>query len=124
MKNTNKDTSWLEKRLKELGKKNYELADVLGLQHNKISQIKAGSYNFQPEHLSSVAEFLNFDKGAFIDFIAGKIDQQKLWDTQPIILTDQDRAILNAVKTATGLQKQNENNTDSPKQVQVSDKER
>lgn len=39
-------------------------------------------------------------------------------------ITDQDRAILKAVKSVAGLQKQAEGNPDSPKQVQVSDKER
>lgn len=39
-------------------------------------------------------------------------------------ITDQDRAILRAVKSVTGIQKQTESNPDSSKQVQVSDKER
>lgn len=98
--NNEKKYQWLERRLAELGKRNYELADYLGLQHNKISQIKAGAYNFQLEHLSSVAEFLKFDKAAFLDFIAGKITEDQLWNTKPPIkISDTDLALLNAVKS-------------------------
>ena len=39
-------------------------------------------------------------------------------------ITDQDRAILKAVKSVAGLQKQAESNPDTTKQVPVSDKER
>ena len=39
-------------------------------------------------------------------------------------ITDQDRAILKAVKSVAGLQKQAESNPDTTKQVQISDKER
>lgn len=98
--NNEKKYQWLERRLAELGKRNYELADCLGIQHNKISQIKAGAYNFQPEHLSSVAEFLEFDKAAFLDFIAGKITEEQLWNIKPPVkISDTDLALLNAVKS-------------------------
>lgn len=39
-------------------------------------------------------------------------------------ITDQDRAILQAVKSVAGIQKQTESNPDSTKQVQISNKER
>lgn len=39
-------------------------------------------------------------------------------------ITDQDRAILRAVKSVAGLQKQAESNPDTTKQVQISNKER
>ena len=41
-----------------------------------------------------------------------------------MVITDQDMAILQAVKSVAGLQKQTESHTDSSKQVQTSDKER
>ena len=39
-------------------------------------------------------------------------------------ITEQDRAILRAVKSVSGLQKQTENDSNTSKQVQLSDKER
>lgn len=39
-------------------------------------------------------------------------------------ITDQDRAILKAVKSVAGIQKQAESNHDTPKQVPLSEKER
>ena len=93
-----KTNFWIKKRLHELGKYNYQLADALGLQHNKISQIIYGDYHFQIEHLSTAAEFLHFDKGKFVDFIAGKITEEELWNAKPVNLTGQDKALLYAFK--------------------------
>ena len=116
----NKKRLWLEKRLAELGKKNYQLADALGIQHNKISQIKVGAYNFQPEHLSSVAEFLEFDKAAFIDFVAGKITEEQLWAAKPPVkITDQDLQLLQAVKSLATPKEATNDIADSQKQAQI-----
>lgn len=121
MAETNKKTLWLEKRLAELGKKNYQLADALGIQHNKISQIKAGQYNFQPEHLSSVAEFLKFDKAAFIDFVAGKITEEQLWAAKPPMkITEQDLQLLQAVKSLATTKAETNAPADPAKQTQLS----
>jgi len=120
MVDTNKNKLWLEKRLAELGKKNYQLADALGIQHNKISQIKAGQYNFQPEHLSSVAEFLKFDKAAFIDFVAGKITEDELWAAKPPLkITEQDLQLLQAVKSLASSKTETNTSSDPDKQAQI-----
>lgn len=120
MTEVKKNRMWLEKRLAELGKKNYQLADVLGIQHNKISQIKAGAYNFQPEHLSSVAEFLKFDKSAFIDFVAGKITEEQLWAAKPPVkISDQDLQLLQAVKSLATPKETENNPADTAKQTTI-----
>ena len=74
--------------------------------------------------IKPTADFLGFDRISFLDFLSGEITEEQLWDKKPIILTDQDLAILRAVKSVAGLQKQAESNPDTTKQVQISDKER
>lgn len=119
-----KKITWLSRRLKEIGKTKLELADYLKINSVRLTDYENGIWSFKASQIKRVADFLYFDRLAFLDFISGDITEDKLWESKPFVLTDQDKAILQAVKSVAGLQKQAESNPDSTKQVQLSNKER
>lgn len=120
---TEKKTTWLSKRLKEIGKTKLELANKIGCNATRLTELEYGVWNFQINQIKPAADFLGFDRVAFLDFISGQISEQDLWNTKPFIITEQDKAILQAVKSVAGIQKQTENDSNTSKQVQLSDKE-
>lgn len=119
-----KKTTWLSRRLKEIGKTKLELAERIGCNSTRFAELEAGKWKFQTNQIKPTADFLGFDRISFLDFLSGEITEEQLWDKKPIILTDQDLAILRAVKSVAGIQKQAESNPDSTKQVPLSEKER
>ena len=120
----NKKTTWLSRRLKEIGKTKLELAAKIGCHSTRFSELENGTWNFQINQIKPTADFLGFDRVAFLDFVSGQITEEELWKTKPMIITDQDKAILQAVKSMAGIQKQTEIDPDTSKQVQIHDKER
>lgn len=91
---------WLERRLSELGKTKRDLANVLGVSQSRFNDLEAGKWRFQAAHITKAAEFLNFDRMAFLDFVSGDITEEELWAAEPPIrITKEDIALLKAVKT-------------------------
>lgn len=91
---------WLTRRLSEINKTKLELAAVIGVNSTRFSELEKGMWKFQASHLKKVAEFLQFDRTAFLDFISGDISEEELWEAKPEPkLTDEDLAILKAVKS-------------------------
>jgi hypothetical protein len=113
---TEKKTTWLSRRLKEIGKTKLELANKIGCNATRLTELEYGVWNFQINQIKPSADFLEFDRMAFLDFISGDISEEQLWNTKPITITEQDIAILQAVKSVAGLQKQAESNPDTSKQ--------
>ena len=98
---TEKKTIWLSRRLKELGKTKAELAEFLKCHPARFTELEKDEWKFQTNQIKPTADFLKFDRVAFLDFLSGEITEEQLWNTKPIILTEQDKAILSAIKTAT-----------------------
>lgn len=121
---TEKKTTWLSRRLKEIGKTKLELAEKIGCNSTRFTELELGKWKFQTNQIKPTADFLGFDRVAFLDFLSGEITEEQLWNKKPVIITEQDMAILQAVKSVAGIQKQAESHPDSSKQVHVSDKER
>ena len=115
---------WLYKRLAEVGKTRQDLANVLGVAVTRFSELEKQKWKFKVEHINKTAKMLEFDKSAFVDFLSGDITEEQLWQTKPFNITDQDMVILQAVKSAVGLQKQTEDNNDITKQIKISENER
>lgn len=91
---------WLERRLSELGKTKRDFANVLGVSQSRFNDLEAGKWRFQAAHISKAAEFLGFDRMAFLDFVSGEISEDELWRAEPPIkITQEDLALLKAVKT-------------------------
>ncbi len=76
-----KKINWLSRRLSEVGKTKKELAAVLDVFPTKLSEYEYGIWNFKISHVNKVAEFLNFDRTAFLDFLSGDITEQELFNT-------------------------------------------
>lgn len=93
-------THWLTRRLEELNKSKIELASVLGIDRARISEIETGRWKFQTKHIKKAADYLEFDRIAFLDFVSGEISEDELWNTKPPVkITEDDLKLLNAVKS-------------------------
>ena len=91
---------WLTRRLNEINKTKLELAAALGINSTRFSELEKGQWRFQVSHLKKVAEFLEFDRTAFLDFISGDISEEELWNyRQPEEVSSEDIALLKAVKS-------------------------
>ena len=73
---------------------------MLGINSTRFSELEKGMWKFQVSHLKKVAEFLEFDRTAFLDFISGDITEEELWNYQkPEEISAEDMALLKAVKS-------------------------
>ncbi len=91
---------WLERRLSELGKTKRDFAHLLGVSQSRFNDLEAGKWRFQAAHIRKAAEFLKFDRMAFLDFVSGEITEDELWNAEPPVkVTQEDLALLKAVKT-------------------------
>ena len=90
---------WLSRRLKELKKSKRQLALLLDVHPTRMNDLEKGTWKFQVAHIKKAAKFLEFEKEAFLDFIAGDISEKELWEYQPrITVTQKEFDLLNAVK--------------------------
>lgn len=91
---------WLTRRLNEINKTKLELAATIGVNSTRFSELEKGMWKFQASHLKKVAEFLQFDRTAFLDFISGDISEEELWQAKPEPkISEEDLALLRAVKS-------------------------
>lgn len=94
-----KKTHWLTRRLKELGKNKIQLANVLGIDRARLSELDV-RWKFQTEHIKKAADFLEFDRMAFLDFVSGDITEDELWNSKPPLqISEEDLVLLRAVKS-------------------------
>ncbi|HBO50053.1 MAG TPA: hypothetical protein DD619_04635 [Alphaproteobacteria bacterium] len=107
-------TFWLERRLKELHKTKLQMADVIGVSATRLTELKNGTWRFQAIHIKKVAEFLKFNRTAFLDFISGDITEEELWNT-PLEdnITPEEREILRMIRQTK--ETNNNSNTDTSK---------
>lgn len=89
---------WLTRRLKELGKTKGELAAVIEKPQSRLSELIKNEWDVPVSKVGKMADFLKFDKLAFLDFLSGEISEQELWQIKPEIITDADRQLLQAFK--------------------------
>ena len=100
MMTDDKKIHWLTRRLEELNKSKIELAAVLGIDRARISEIETGRWKFQTKHIKKAADYLEFDRIAFLDFVSGEISEEELWNSKPQVkISEEDLALLRAVKT-------------------------
>ena len=91
---------WLERRLDDLNKTKKDFASCLGIQQSHVSAILSGIRKIQAAEIKKTAEFLEFDRTAFLDFISGDITEEELWNYQkPEEVSSEDIALLKAVKS-------------------------
>lgn len=91
---------WLERRLDEISKTKKDFALYLGIQQSHVSAILSGIRKIQAAEIKKTAEFLEFDRTAFLDFISGDITEEELWNYQkPEEVSSEDIALLKAVKS-------------------------
>lgn len=91
---------WLERRLDEINKTKKDFALCLGIQQSHVSAILSGIRKIQAAEIKKTAEFLEFDRTAFLDFISGDITEDELWSYQsPETISKEDLALLKAVKS-------------------------
>lgn len=100
----------LKKLMKEKKITHQKLGEAIGLSGSAVSMMVSGERKPSYESLNAICKEL----GTTPNFLMG-FDED---------ITDQDRAILKAVKSVAGIQKQTESNPDTTKQVPVSEKER
>ena len=81
---------WLTRRLKELKKSKRQLALLLNVHPTRMNDLEKGDWKFQVTHIKKTAKFLEFEKEAFLDFIAGDISESELWNYQPRICVSQE----------------------------------
>lgn len=97
---------WLTRRLKELHKSKRQLALKIGVNPARMNDLENGTWNFQASHIRKVAEYLEFDCTAFLDFISGDITEDELWNyTPPQKITNEDIELLKAIKKLVARQK-------------------
>ncbi|MBO7243889.1 MAG: helix-turn-helix transcriptional regulator [Alphaproteobacteria bacterium] len=90
---------WLTRRLKELKKSKRQLALLLNVHPTRMNDLEKGDWKFQVTHIKKTAKFLEFEKEAFLDFIAGDISESELWNYQPRICVSQEEFnLLKAIK--------------------------
>ena len=100
----------LKKLMKEKKMTHQKLGEAIGLSGSAVSMMVTGERKPSYESLNAICKEL----GTTPNYLMG-FDED---------ITDQDRAILRAVKSVAGIQQQAESNSDSSKQVQISNKER
>ena len=114
---------WLTRRLDELGKSKRQLALTIGVNPTRMNDLEHGTWKFQAAHVRKVAEFLEFDRTAFLDFISGDITEDELWNYEkPVKITDEDLALLKAVKSIASRPQATIDSPDSEKSPTVSPK--
>lgn len=119
-----KKIHWLTRRLNELNKTKLELASILGVNSTRLSELEKGMWRFQASHIRKAAEFLEFDRTAFLDFVSGDITEEELWNYEkPVKITDEDLALLKAVKSIASRPQTAEEATDSQKSPTISPKQ-
>lgn len=119
-----KNTLWLTKRLKELGKTKLDMAYFLQIPYPRLSDLEKGKWNFQLKHIKKASEYFGFDQSAFIDFLNGEITEEELYNRKSIAITDADLKLLQAIKSVAA-STQNENKAENtPQQKQLPEKER
>lgn len=90
---------WLTRRLKEIKKSKRQLAFLLNVHPNRMSDLEKGTWRFQVSHISKTAKFLEFEKEAFLDFVAGDISETALWNYKPKhLVSEEEFNLLTAVK--------------------------
>lgn len=90
---------WLTRRLKELKKSKRQLALLLNVHPTRMNDLEKGDWKFQVSHIKKAAKFLEFEKEAFLDFIAGDISENELWEYKArICVSQEDFQLLEAVK--------------------------
>ncbi len=114
---------WLTRRLKELGKTKSDFAKKLDVNNARIYELENGLWKLQVSHIKKAAEFLEFDRTAFLDFISGDITEDELWNYEkPVKITDEDLALLKAVKSIASRPQTTIDSPDSEKSPTVSPK--
>lgn len=94
-----KKIHWLTRRLDELGKSKRQLALLLGVNPTRMNDFENGIWRFQTSHIRKTAEFLEFDRLSFLDFLSGDITEKELWEAKPPLqISEEDLALLKAVK--------------------------
>ena len=100
MMTDDKKIQWLTRRLEELGKSKRQLALAIGVHPTRMNDLENGLWKFQTAHVRKAAEYLEFDRTAFLDFLAGDISEDELWNAKPQEkISEEDLALLRAVKT-------------------------
>lgn len=95
-----KEIHWLTRRLNELGKSKRQLAILLEVNPARMNDFENGSWRFQASHIRKAAEFLEFDRTAFLDFVSGDITEDELWNSKPPLqISEEDLVLLRAVKS-------------------------
>ncbi|MBO6305449.1 MAG: helix-turn-helix transcriptional regulator [Selenomonadaceae bacterium] len=90
---------WLPRRLKEVGKTKVGLAKELGINQARLSDLENGEWRFQVSHVKKAAEYLEFDRTAFLDFLSGDITEDELWHSEkPLKISDEDIRLLSAIR--------------------------
>ena len=118
-----KKIHWLTRRLDELNKTKKDFALCLGIQQSHVSAILSGIRKIQASEIKKMAEFLEFDRTAFLDFVSGDITEEELWNYEkPVKITDEDLALLKAVKSIASRPQTAEEATDSQKSPTISPK--
>lgn len=119
---------WLTRRLKELGKTKVGLADELGVGKARFSDLETGHWKIQTHQIKKVAEYLEFDRTALLDFLSGDITEEELWKHKPDPkISAEDIALLNAVKSIAirpAAEKETSNNAKSPEIPPKKERER
>lgn len=114
---------WLTRRLKELGKTKADFAKKLDVNNARIYELENGLWKLQVSHIKKAAEFLEFDRTAFLDFISGDITEEELWNYEkPVKITDEDLALLKAVKSIASRPQASNDSSDSEKSPTISPK--
>lgn len=114
---------WLERRLNELGKTKKGFAECLGIRQPHVSAILSNIRKIQAEEIKKTAEFLEFDRTAFLDFISGDITEGELWNYQtPETVSAEDMALLKAVKSLASRQETPQDVKDHQKSAAIPSK--
>lgn len=120
-----KKIHWLTKRLNELGKSKRQLAILLEVNPTRMNDLEKGLWRFQASHIRKAAEFLEFDRTAFLDFVSGDITEEELWKAKkPIKITEEDLALLKAVKSIATRPQATEEVANPPQSPELPKKER
>lgn len=118
---------WLDRRLEELNKTKKDFALCLGIHQSHVSAMLSGIRKIQASEIKKAAEFLEFDRTAFLDFISGDISEEELWSYQkPEMVSAEDMALLKAVKSLASRQEtaQDVKNPSQPATLPAKTKER
>lgn len=118
-----KKTHWLTRRLEELGKSKRQLALAIGVHPTRMNDLENGLWKFQTAHVRKAAEYLEFDRTAFLDFLSGDITEEELWQSElQEKISPEDLALLRAVKTFAAHPTTEEKTEDSPQSQPVPSK--